>query len=488
MKKADIFSLVCAFLGGVFLQNTLFSLPLSLFFVGLWWILVLNAFIYKKIQATLVFLIPVCLFAWVLWTSFFTLESQKKEQYIERYFLESQLDLVYRVEDIYKKKEFDIDYIVQIVSIAWEDIREQKLFGIIRAPRNYSLLPWQIWSSKTQLYPVSKQDDAFKYFFFSRGIYFRAYPYEFSFWSSEELFLSFLYPLREKFIGKVTSLYPQDAASLLNGILIWERWDISQKLNDDFTRSGLTHIVAVSGFNITILILFSRVIFWFLPWVLQVIWVGLTTLFFVLLVWPSMSVLRAAIMWIIWYLVLFWWRKVDILSTLIVSWAIIVIFSPLSLNYDISLQLSFLATLWIVLFSKPFMSVLSRFPKMLFVQEGIVITFCALILTVPILLWNFWQLSLIAPISNLLVVWNIPYIMLFWFLSLVLSFIYTPISLFFTYLAFLFLKYDIEVAHFFWSQPWSVFEFDMGEWKYLFMFGYYLCIFWLYKAFRLLQK
>lgn len=175
---------------------------------------------YKKVRGILVFLLFLSLLGGSVRASFFTSIAQEKEEYIEKYFLESQLKVEYRVEDIYKKKEFDIDYLVQIISVDGVNIQDKKLHGVVRAPRNYSLSPAQVWSSKTQLYPVSKQDDPFKYFFFSRGIYFRAYPYEFSFNSTQKMPLSSLYELREKFIGTISSLYPQDAASLLNGILI----------------------------------------------------------------------------------------------------------------------------------------------------------------------------------------------------------------------------------------------------------------------------
>ena len=100
-------------------------------------------------------------------------------------------------------------------------------------------------------------------------------------------------------------------------------------------------------------------------------------------------------------------------------------FSPYSLNYDISLHLSFFAVLGIMLFSAFFERALFFVPKAFLVRESLVMTLSALVLNIPIVVTNFGQLSIVAPLTNILVVWNLPFVMLFGFLSIVFSYFFT---------------------------------------------------------------
>jgi len=91
---------------------------------------------------------------------------------------------------------------------------------------------------------------------------------------------------------------------------------------------------------------------------------------------------------------------------------LMILYTPLSLNYDISFQLSFLAVLGIYYTQGFFKRIFFCVPQIFAIQEALVLTMSALILTVPIMLFQFGQISLLAPIANIAVTWTIPLAML----------------------------------------------------------------------------
>jgi competence protein ComEC len=104
-----------------------------------------------------------------------------------------------------------------------------------------------------------------------------------------------------------------------------------------------------------------------------------------------------------------------------------VLYSPLSLNYDVSLHLSFLAVIGIVYTQGFFKYVFSFLPDFLAIREAFVLTLAALSLTLPIMMFQFGQVSLLAPLANIAVTWTIPIAMLLGFLSLCLFLVFPPL-------------------------------------------------------------
>jgi len=104
------------------------------------------------------------------------------------------------------------------------------------------------------------------------------------------------------------------------------------------------------------------------------------------------------------------------------------LYQPLSLNYDISFQLSFLAVLGIY-FTQGFFKRLFFFvPQTFAIQEALVLTFAALVFTVPIMVFQFGQISLFAPFANVAVTWSIPLAMLGGAISTLFYFLFPPLA------------------------------------------------------------
>lgn len=206
-----------------------------------------------------------------------------------------------------------------------------------------------------------------------------------------------LYQIRVACEKQIGILFPEPNGSLLAGLLLGIRKSIPSELADALQRTGLTHLIALSGFNITIIItfvagmLFSR----FrrsIRFILSLVFVVL----FVILVGASPSVVRAAIMGTMGLFALMIGRKSDALIMLLFTLCVMTIIHPTSLVLDLGLQLSFLATLGLVTVVPILSHLLRRMPSCLWVKEVLITTLSAQIMVIPLLMHYFGTLSLLS--------------------------------------------------------------------------------------------
>jgi competence protein ComEC len=228
-------------------------------------------------------------------------------------------------------------------------------------------------------------------------------------WSVGDFFVlarRYLIRVRQKLTKNISQIIPEPESGLLNGIIFGERSDFSEKLSSAFSRVGLTHIVALSGYNITIVIAFLSLIVSRGNKRSHLLFCISGILIFVLATGLSASVIRAAIMGSVFLLAGFWGRKPDGLVAIIFAATVMAILNPAILVYDIGFQLSFAAMLGMILLV-PLMSSGAVFSNPLWgsVLAG---TVSAQLFTWPIISANFGVVSIIAPLSNLLVLPVIP--------------------------------------------------------------------------------
>ncbi len=237
-----------------------------------------------------------------------------------------------------------------------------------------------------------------------------------------------LYGVKSGFEGRINQMYGEPGASLLAGILLGSRASIPDHIMDDFEVVGLTHILAISGFNITIILTtLSSLLFWlpikkrFLPSVIAVI-------LFTLLVGASASVVRACIMGVLGLIALQSERVQT--SRLTVLWTLFLMltWNPLSLWYDAGFQLSFLALLGVMEGPALFEKLVHRLPDTFGIRENLQLTLAAQFFASPWIVFLFGRLSLIAPLANLLIAPLIPLAMLLGFLSILISLISFPLG------------------------------------------------------------
>lgn len=220
-----------------------------------------------------------------------------------------------------------------------------------------------------------------------------------------------LFSVRNWLLQVLQQNLKEPAASLSGGILIGQRATIPAEILKDFQTVGLTHILAISGFNITLII---NLLIFFLARVgrfWRLFWAGTLIFFFVILTGASASVVRAAVMGGLIFFVKILHRKLTVFKAITMSTFLIVLFRPLYWDFDLSFQLSLFATLSLVWFGDILLEKFDwNWPEM--VREGIILTIAAQVLTLPLMFYSFGRVSLISPIANLLVAPLVPIAML----------------------------------------------------------------------------
>lgn len=243
-------------------------------------------------------------------------------------------------------------------------------------------------------------------------------------------------------ISRLQRVVPEPEASLLLGILIGARKSLPQNITDEFTQTGLSHIVAVSGYNISIII--SA-----LGWLAYVFGRRGSTLVvcgvivvFVLIAGPSASVIRAAVMGTMLLVAFALGRPYAAGPAICAAAAGMLLVNPKILFWDVGFQLSFAATLGIV-YGNPLLERLAeKLPNLGPVKSTVITTLSASLATLPFILFQFGRLSLVVVPANLLVLPIIPTVMLFGFLAL-----FPVVGSGFAMLAGWILKYILFVTH-----------------------------------------
>lgn len=229
-------------------------------------------------------------------------------------------------------------------------------------------------------------------------------------------FMSALYYFKNSCIAIIERSVPQPAAAFLAGLLFGDSASMPKDVLDSFNLTGLTHIVALSGFNITLIA--GVLLNWlrFFPFRLRFGLAMLGIVVFVLMTGASPSVVRAAMMASVLMLSGVVGRSPNTTIALLLAAALMAWFNPKIIIYDIGFQLSFLSTVGIVYLSPMLDLFLSK--RFRLANEYLGTTLAALIMTFPIIAYDFQRTSLIAPIANLLVLPLVPITMSLGFLSL----------------------------------------------------------------------
>lgn len=264
---------------------------------------------------------------------------------------------------------------------------------------------------------------------------------------------------RRRALGTVRALFPEPEGSLLAGILLGEDSGIPEEIKEAFSRTGTSHIVAISGFNISIIAGIFLSITRRMPrrmrgWLFAVVGIVIYTI----LVGASASVVRAAIMGILALLARQMGRQSHGLTSLAFSGAVMTLMNPDTL-WDVGFQLSFAATLGLILFADPMQKgveriLAARLPSKKagalasLTGEVFLLTFAAQITTLPLLLLYFQSLSLGALVINPLVLSVQPLVMVAGGLAVILGMIWLPAGQSIAWLGWAPTAYTIRVVQF----------------------------------------
>lgn len=231
---------------------------------------------------------------------------------------------------------------------------------------------------------------------------------------SESGFTDLVKSLRNWVVQKVRREFQPAQSGLILGMLIGYSDFIPKQVIDNYRRTGLTHILVVSGFNLTIIAISFGSLAWLIGRRLaDFIALGLVW-FFVILVGASSGVVRAGIMASLLIMARFTGRIHLSFYALLVAVLLISLINPLRLFFDVGFQLSIAATY----------GVLTSYRLRQTIQGGSTVmellwsSIGAIVFTLPLVGFYFGTISLISPLANLLVLPSIPLLMLMGTLSL----------------------------------------------------------------------
>lgn len=214
-------------------------------------------------------------------------------------------------------------------------------------------------------------------------------------------------------VGRLEQLVSEPHAGYLSGLLFGGSSSLTSDLKDDFSRTGTSHILAASGFNVS---LFSLV---FLAWILQtplgrrkgLIVTAFLIVGYVVVAGMTPAVVRAGVMAFLLLLEKWVNRQALMRNVLLLTLAGMLLVNPLLLYWDVGFQLSFVAVTALLVVVPMWEKRFTFLPESFGIRESFVASLAAILATLPIVLWHFASVSLVAPIANLILLPLIPFLM-----------------------------------------------------------------------------
>lgn len=289
-----------------------------------------------------------------------------------------------------------------------------------------------------------------------------------------------LYAFKRKFLDAIYKIIPSPESGLLAGILFGEKDALGEELENQFRIVGLMHIVVLSGYNVSIIINVFMKLLIFLPRSIRAVLAVFGIICFALLVGAGPTVIRASIMAMFIVLADIVSRPYAIERGLFIAGLIMVILNPSILLFDISFQLSFLATYGLIVFSPWLEEKFKKLPTLFAIRDSAVATLSAQIIVAPLIIYSIGEFSLISPIVNVLVLFAVPYAMAFGFLAAVIYFVAPIVSLPISLITLYLLKYQLIIVDIFSHVPFANINFP--PFHFIFMIIAYMGIFyWIHK-------
>ena len=227
-----------------------------------------------------------------------------------------------------------------------------------------------------------------------------------------------LIPLKQKILESFHKVLPAKEADLLAGLDLGEKSSIDKNFRNDLVTTGTIHMIALSGYNVTIIANGMRALF------TDILGLGTRTaaafgafgiIIFVVMTGLQSSALRAGVMALISIFARTKGRTYNAFRALLFAGFLMILWDPKYLVYDVSFQLSFLATLGIIFITPVLEQKFARVPKKIFwivpIREFMSVTLGAQIGVLPFILFKMGTLSIISLPANMAVLPIIPYAM-----------------------------------------------------------------------------
>jgi len=288
-----------------------------------------------------------------------------------------------------------------------------------------------------------------------------------------------LFNMKSAFVDSIRKVLPEPSAGLLAGILLGTD-TLSKDLKEDFRIAGLSHIVVLSGYNITVV---AESVLLFVQHIVPRIAFSVSSVsvvLFVLMAGAGASAVRAGIMVLI---ALFGRSRsstYDASRALLLAIVVMVLWNPSTLIYDPSFHLSVLATYGVMygppIILKYLMFITERFG----LREMCATTLGAQCAVLPYILYMSGDFSLFALPANFLVLPFVPLTMLLGFFTGILGFVSRFVALIPGIPAHLFLSWNVFVGEVVSALPYA--SLHVPHIPFLFIFMFYVAVGgWLYR-------
>lgn len=269
-----------------------------------------------------------------------------------------------------------------------------------------------------------------------------------------------IFAIKQKFREVLFQNTSSSTYAVLAALLLGDQGTMSNDLKDKLNKTGLRHIIAISGQHIVILMnMLLPFLLSFGLWKRQAILISFIFLIlFILLTGMEASAIRAGIMGGVVLMAQYLGRMQYSLHTLTFAAALMLLQNPLLLTRDVGFQLSFLATLGIILAFPLFRKLLRKIPETFGVRDILAMNFSAQLFTLPVLIYNFGYVSLISVITNILVLPVIPLLLALGFIFLIAGSLWSFLGLILVFPMSLLANYMILITEIFSKIPFAIVE------------------------------
>ena len=281
---------------------------------------------------------------------------------------------------------------------------------------------------------------------------------------------AWLFGVKALYVDTLSELVPEPQAGLAAGITVGAKRALGSELMEAFRNTGLIHIVVLSGFNVTIIIIFLLRATAMLPRYVRYSLAVCAVVLFAILTGADAPVVRASAMGLLGVAAIVLGRSYNITRALLLVALAMIIWNPMILMHDIAFQLSVVATLGLIYIAPKIIDILSpkdfkgathfdalKKEKLPSMRQSLIeivgVTIAAQIAVLPLLIYYMGEVSVVAVVVNVLALPIIPIAMLFAFIAGTVGMFSTSLALPFAYATHALLVYIIWLVEFFNALP-----------------------------------
>lgn len=290
----------------------------------------------------------------------------------------------------------------------------------------------------------------------------------------EKTMYTFFSSIKNTFTESLHKTFMLPASGLLSGMMLGDTSALDNSLLDTFRMVGLIHIVVLSGYNVTLITNTFIKIFSFRGYFGRIQFAMISLVIFIGIVGISATALRAGIMAACAFIARYFVRPSIITRVLLFALAVMVFISPYSLLFDLSLQLSFLATCGIVYLFPFLQEIFPRLSEGTF-AEIVLQTVAVNIVVMPLILYQMGTISPVFLPVNVLVLGFIPFLTIGGFIVTLIGILFPQIAIILAYPIQMLTDWIIQFAD--WTASHDPFFTTIPQFSLHILIGIYVVIF-----------